>query len=343
MKIYKNRKTNWLIGIIFSVFLATTNIINNIQTHLVINVERIIINWTVSVMFLMVTWFINSYLSLFFDKSRSGLHIAVKIAVIFITNVVLLSGFIFIAIYVLNEFNARILQQGNAYSFVILKGFVSILIIYIFQYALNSDAKAQEISIQNQMLKTENLRSQFETLKQQVNPHFLFNSLSTLRSMIRTNSKNSEQFVIKLSEMYRQLLLKNEKDTITLEEELHFVNDYSFMLFERFGNTFTIKIDLREDLMHLHLPTFSLQLLIENGIKHNTISKEKPLEIKIFNTDSGSITVENNLIPKISSGEKSGYGLQNLKQRYALLGYPEGVFIFSDENIFRVKLTLLDL
>lgn len=343
MNLYKHRKTNWRIGILFSAFLATTNILNNIQERSVVELDRIIINWGISVLFLLAIWFINSYLTLFFEKARYRVGLIRKVAIIVLTNAVLLSGFILIAIYILNEFNVQILQRENVYSLVIIKGFVSILIIYVIQYALNSDARAQEISMQNQMLKTENIRSQFEALKQQVNPHFLFNSLSVLRSMIRSDNKNSEQFVIKLSEIYRQLLVKKEKETVTLEEEVVFINDYSFMLFSRFENMLTIKIDLSENIMKQQLPTFSLQLLLENCVKHNIISKEKPLAIKIFNTDHNSITVENNLQPKISAGEKSGYGLQNLIQRYNLLGHPDGVFIFSDENVFRVKLSLLNL
>ena len=343
MNLYKLRRTNWKIAIVFSVFLATTNIINNIRDSSVLGLDRIVLNWSVSIIALLSIWFINSFLTQFFEKSGNNSGIIKKIVIIFFTNAVLLFGFILIAVYVLNEFNVQLLKGGNVYTFVITKGFVSILIIYVIQYALNSEAKAQEVSIQNQMLMTENIRSQYEALKQQVNPHFLFNSLSVLRSMIRSGNNKSEQFVIKLSEIYRQLLIKKEKETVTLEEELIFINDYSYMLFARFENMLTIKIDLPESIMKLQLPTFSLQLLLENCIKHNSISKEKPLAIKIFNTDQNSVTVENNLQSKISTGEKSGYGLQNLIQRYNLLGYPDGVFVFSDYNVFRIKLKLMNL
>ncbi|MFA7421666.1 MAG: histidine kinase [Melioribacteraceae bacterium] len=343
MNIYKHRKTNGKVGFFFSAFLATTSILNNIQGQTALEFDRIVINWSISLLFLLVIWFINSYLTLYFERAKFSVGIIRRIVIIVLTNTVLLSGFILIAIYILNEFNVLILKKENVYSFVIIKGFVSVLIIYVIQYALNSDARAQEISMQNQMLKTENIRSQFEALKQQINPHFLFNSLSVLRSMIRSDNKKSEEFVIKLSEIYRQLLLKKEKETVTLEEELAFINDYSFMLFARFENMLTIKIDLSETIMKRELPTFSLQLLLENCIKHNIISKEKPLSIKIFNTDSNSITMENDLQPKISTSKKSGYGLQNLIRRYNLLGYHDGVFIFSDENVFRVKLSFMDL
>ena len=115
------------------------------------------------------------------------------------------------------------------------------------------------------------------------------------------------------------------------------------MLSARFGEMLTISIDIPEHLIGLKIPTFSLQLLIENGIKHNMISSDKPLEIKLFSTLPETITVENKLQPKITQEEHSGYGLENLVQRYKLMGYPDGVFIYTDDEIFRVKLKLLNV
>lgn len=332
------RKTNWKVALIFSTLLPAFNIVNNSQQRSTLDWHRIIVNWSITFAFLLVSWYANSALTVFFEKTKLKINFLRKLATIILCNAVLLSIFVLIGIYILHELSA---VRNSIYGFIVLKGFVSIAMIYIVQYALNSDARAQEVSLQNQMLKTENIRAQFEILRQQVNPHFLFNSLSTLRSMIRSSNKNSELFVIKLSEIYRQLLVRREKEVVTLKEELDFVNDYSYMLFARFEKMLAINIDIPECMMQLKLPTFSLQLLLENCIKHNIISKEKPLTIKIFNTDGVSITVENNLQPKLSSGEHSGYGLQNLVQRYTLLGHPDGIFVFSDDTVFRVKIKLL--
>jgi LytS/YehU family sensor histidine kinase len=193
------------------------------------------------------------------------------------------------------------------------------------------------------MLKTENIRVQFDILKQQISPHFLFNSLSSLRSMIRTSNHNAENFVIKLSDIYRSLLSNKERDTITLKEELEFIKDYSFLLFARYENMLHIKVDIPDTLLNLHIPTFSLQLLLENCVKHNILSKEKPLYIKIYDSGVNNITVENNLQQRIETGEESGHGLQNLIKRYDLLGVSNGVQIFSDESVFRIKIKLLDV
>jgi LytS/YehU family sensor histidine kinase len=201
--------------------------------------------------------------------------------------------------------------------------------------------KNQSVSLQNQMLKTENIRAQFEILRQQISPHFLFNSLSTLRSMIRSSNDNAEKFVIKLSDIYRLLLIKKEKETVTLKEELELIDDYSFLLFARYENMLSIDIDIPENLLNYNIPTFSLQLLLENCVKHNIVSKEKPLHIKIYESGIDTVTVENNLQQKQVFSGDLGLGLQNLIKRYDLLGIPEGVQVFSDESVFRVKIKLL--
>ena len=334
------RKANWQIGVMFSAFLPTFNIIINSQ-HRVAGSERIMLTWPVTFFFLLISWFVNAYLTLSWNKKGGRRDFRKRIVVLFSCNALLFCLFLLTGIYVIREVTRIDSTEQIVFWMIGLKGALSIALIYIIQYALNSNARAQEVSLQNQMLKTENLRSQFEILKQQVNPHFLFNSLSTLRSMIRSGNPKSEEFVVKLSEIYRQLLLKHQKDLVTLKEELEFVNDYSYMLFARFGDMLKINIVLPGPLLSLKIPTFSLQLLIENCIKHNTISKESPFEIKIFSSLPGTITVENKRQPKLTEAEHSGYGLENLVQRYKLLGYDDAVFVFSDDEVFRVRILMI--
>ena len=234
------------------------------------------------------------------------------------------------------------IDRDYDYIYLTFRGIASIAIIYLVQFTLNLNARNQTVLLQNEMLKTENIRTQFEILRQQISPHFLFNSLSSLRSMIRSSNKNAEEFVIKLSDIYRLLLANKEIDTITLKEELDFIEDYSFLLFARFENMILINIEIPQDLFKFKIPTFTLQLLLENCVKHNIVSKENPLHIKIYDSGVNSISVENNLQQKIKSGEESGIGLQNIVKRYDLLGVSNGVQIFSDESVYRVKIKLLD-
>jgi len=334
------RETNWKVAVLFSTFLPTFNIINS-QHRVGMDLGRTMLTGIVTFCFLIVSWYVSAWLSSFYGNTR-GLKAFLKKGIIFLLcYAVLLSLFILIGIFVIQETRPGEAKSDYSYWLITLKGAVSIILIYIIQYALNSAAKAQEVSLQNEMLKTENLRSQFEILRQQVNPHFLFNSLSTLRAMIRSKDPNCEEYVLKLSEIYRQLLVKRQQDLVSLKEELEFVHDYTFMLFARFGKMLKVTIDIPEELLRYQLPTFSLQLLLENCIKHNVISSEKSLEIKIFSSIADTVTIENRIQPKITREEHSGYGLENLVQRYRLLGLPDGVFIYSDDEIFRVRIKLL--
>jgi two-component system LytT family sensor kinase len=338
MKRRLGRTNNWKIGVAFSALLPLFGILSQSENETDFTIQNFLTVWLVTFLFLIIAWFLNSKLINLFFHSTKRWNLASKILIIIISNSIILS-----LIIILNSIRGESVNINRETNFILLfiRGSVSIAMIYLIQYMLNLNARNQSVSMQNQMLKTENIRAQFEILKQQISPHFLFNSLSTLRSMIRSSNKNAENFVIKLSDIYRLLLLNKEKDTVSLKDELELIDDYSFLLYARYENMLSIDIDIPENILNYNIPTFSLQLLLENCVKHNIVSKEKPLHIKIYDSGINSITVENNLQQKVASGGDSGLGLENLIKRYELLGMPEGVIVFSDESVFRVKIKLL--
>jgi sensor histidine kinase YesM len=336
-------KTNWKFAILFSATLTLFNMTFQDQNLKNRSLESIVLTCFLIFSFLLLVWFVNSYLQI-----NSGIYNEKKapvtnIIVLIICNLILLVLLLLALIPLMDGVTFGGVKPNYVFMIILFRGSVGICLVYIIQTAIYSNAKAQEILLQNQMLKTENIRSQLEILKQQISPHFLFNSLATLRSMIRLNNPNSEQFVLKLSEVYRQLLINRQLDAVTIKEELIFVNDYIYMLKARFDEMLCITIDIPENLLSLKLPTFSLQLLIENCMKHNIVSVQKPLKIKIFCPSADTITVENNLQSKVSQFEKSGYGLENLDQRYNLLGWSDSVTVLMDEEMFRVDLKLLTI
>jgi len=338
MNYLKKNINNWKIGVAFSALFPLFSIFSQSENQTDLVIKSFFTAWLVSFSFLMIAWLLNSKLiSTFFNSPRKW-NLISKISIIFSANGILLLLLIFISSFGNEEiFNGKEIN----YILMLIRGGAGIAMVYLIQYMLNLNIRNQTISLQNQMLKTENIRAQFEILRQQISPHFLFNSLSTLRSMIRSSNDNAEKFVVKLSDIYRLLLIKKEIDTVTLKEELELIDDYSFLLFARYEDMLSIDIDIPENLLNYNIPTFSLQLLLENCVKHNIVSKEKPLHIKIYDSGINSVIVENNLQQKIASGDNSGLGLQNLIKRYDLLGMPEGVNVFSDESVFRVKIKLL--
>ena len=335
-------KTDWKFAVIFSATLTVFNMTNQNQTEGVSFGDTVLM-WLIIFVFLLMNWFVSSHIRLSFGTKPENKISFNKFIFTILSNLFLLILLMLSLVPLISGLNFGTPNINFIYLIIAFRGGVGICLIYIIQTGLYSNVRAQEILLQNQMLKTENIRSQLEILKQQISPHFLFNSLATLRSMIRLKNPNSEQFVLKLSEVYRQLLINRQLDAVTIKEELSFVNDYIYMLKARFDEMLCITIDIPENLLSFKLPTFSLQLLIENCMKHNIVSAHKPLKIKIFCPSVDTITVENNLQPKVSQVEKSGYGLENLDQRYNLLGWSDSVTVFMDKEMFRVDLKLLNI
>jgi sensor histidine kinase YesM len=188
--------------------------------------------------------------------------------------------------------------------------------VYFFTSFIEAEREKEE-------LLRANLQSRFDSLKGQVNPHFLFNSLSTLSSLITKDAAKAEQFVEELSNVYRYLLHSNEQALIPLEEELHFIQSYTHLLRTRFGDSFAVALQIEERYMSYLIPPLTLQLLMENAVKHNAISKEQPLRIDIFSTASDRLHVVNNLQRKRSSVASAKMGLTNIMGKYRLLKYPD--------------------
>jgi uncharacterized membrane-anchored protein YhcB (DUF1043 family) len=188
-------------------------------------------------------------------------------------------------------------------------------------------------------LKRESLTAEFETLKNQINPHFLFNSLNTLTSLIEENPKIATDFVQKLASVYRYLLTQKDKETVTLREEIDFVRSYIYLNQIRFGNNLRFHIHIDPSLLEHKIVTLSIQILIENAIKHNIISEQHPLTIGI-GVHQGKVFVQNNLQRKKIMNESNGIGLNNIIHRYSFLT-TETVDISDDNHMFYVSIPLL--
>ncbi len=184
-------------------------------------------------------------------------------------------------------------------------------------------------------LREEKLIFQYETLKSQVNPHFLFNSLNTLSSLVATDAQLSEQFINKLSSIYRYILENRDVELINLLKEIGFVNDYFFLQKIRDNGKINMTIDVNNAANYEILP-ISIQLLVENALKHNAATREKPLAIKIYQ-ESENLIVENILQPKMHLEPSSKTGLKNLSERVKLVLHKE-VQVESGNGLYKVKI-----
>jgi PAS domain S-box-containing protein len=198
-----------------------------------------------------------------------------------------------------------------------------------------TEANTQLLKVQK-----ENLQSQFEVLKQQVNPHFLFNSLNVLTSLIKIDPDLAESFTERLSKVYRYVLENKEKDVVSLSTELEFLYAYLFLLEIRFMNKIIIEINIDKSYYDFQILPIAIQLLIENAIKHNTFSKIKPLKIEIFIDRQQRLNIINNLNIRETKLASTGVGLENISRRYALVSDQKPEFN-STSNQFIAKLPLL--
>jgi LytS/YehU family sensor histidine kinase len=224
---------------------------------------------------------------------------------------------------------------------IIVRIVIGITLFLTIQYALRTQLNISRLQLEKEQIQTENYKAQLKALRAQIDPHFLFNSLNTLRSMVRHKDSKSEQFVMSLSDFYRQTLKHNEDTTLPLEEEIDVMQSYFFLMKSRNEDAVFVEVNIDRSLLQHHLPTMALQIIVENCFKHNSMSSKSPLHIEITNTDDFYIMVCNNIQPKFGEVESTGHGLELLRKKYELMKIPQGLLIDKTAGKFCIKLKLI--
>ena len=229
---------------------------------------------------------------------------------------------------------------GQRLPSILLEAFISNTITIVVQnFVLLRHEKANAV-LENSRLRAANLESANQLLKQQIHPHFLFNALSMLKSLYKTDVKAGEAYLSHLVNFLRASLAEPQSKVSSLQEEIGLCHDYLEMQKIRFEDALICKIDIPESVrLRGSVPPFSVQSLIENAIKHNEVTEASPLDIKVFYMD-GRIHVENNLQVRAYVDSHSGKGLINLMERYKLLASEE-VIIRQDGKTFSVSIKVL--
>ena len=220
--------------------------------------------------------------------------------------------------------------------------FVAALVISLSYEAFYFFDKWKEQFRLNEQLKNQQIKTQYEVLQNQMSPHFLFNSLNTLATIIPEDSDAAVSFTEKLSEVYRYILNNKERELVSLAEEISFVKSYLFLLRMRYPDNLTFDFNIEDKYGSMTIPPLTLQMLVENAIKHNIISKTKPLHIDIYIENGQSVIVKNNLQKKETADVSTKTGLENIRKRYRILGQKEIDIITSATN-FMVAVPLIDL
>ena len=199
--------------------------------------------------------------------------------------------------------------------------------------------RSRRMLLENEQLRSENLVNQYETLKSQLNPHMLFNSLNTLYSLIRESPDKAQNYLQELSRVMRYTLHDNLSHTVTLNEEMNFVHSYLYLLQMRYEDNLHFEIDIPQELLQRQVPPMAVQMLVENAVKHNEISNRNPLTIRIHAEGCG-LCVSNRIQPKLTDSSSTCIGLANLSKRYRL-PFGQDITIEESEKLFKVTLPLI--
>ncbi|QLG45468.1 sensor histidine kinase [Costertonia aggregata] len=328
-----------LVGILIISF-ATYFLFSNLSREYPF-IERLI-SWVISLVFSTIDWLIIRAIMIFLRiKFPSLKDSALRISLLFIGIVFTVIVMDYIGMWILSPLT------GDSYNFMMRsKALLSITLISTMTMAIYEAiyfyVRLKKSIREEEQSKQAIVQAQLDALRNQAQPHFFFNTLNTLRDIIDQNSKaEAKEFVDKLSEIYRFLLESGNANLITLRDELKFAKAYIHIQSERFGDNLKLDWRIPNNMLDKMIVPMSLQLLLENAIKHNIISKAKPLTINVFVEDD-KLMVRNKIQPKSTKLPSTKVGLKNIQERYRLTS-EESVKISNNENQFTVVLPLLNI
>jgi len=297
--------------------------------------------WSAAIWF--TQWLGNGYIIYLLDKRFPWMINPVKRLVIGFISLIVYSSFAIIVVQLLMEsaflgfwpLNWSEWILYNVRSAVLISLFVATVLsaMGFFRNWRNEAIRATEL--QNELISSE-----YALLRNQINPHFLFNSLNVLSELVYEDQATAVKFIRQLSDVYRYVIDSRSKDLVSLSEELEFIRSYVFLLKIRFGEKLLVDLPDSVDANKATIP-MALQILVENAVKHNEVSYKNPLRINI-SVEEDMLKVQNNLAPKATPEERSGAGLENISKRYAYFS-SKSIEISSDGGFYTVSIPLLQL
>lgn len=303
----------------------------------------IIYYYTTAFFLFMVTWEFNDWL-IIKQLKNGGLDLKNSLQILGKSMAILLPFSIFfyyLALYPLKDFIGHPTEEPFVcFLRDVLRATLLGFAVISFNLLYHSMRQRDDMKKQLEDLQRENLASKYSSLKNQISPHFLFNSLNTLTSLMYSDRDLASDFVSRLASSYRYILDNREEDLVSLEKELSFLDAFVFMMDVRHKEAVIININVNAEPKKFVIPTLSLQMLVENALKHNYYSKEKPLKIDISCIENDALVVRNTLRKRKLDEETTKLGLKNIKKRYSYYTSKD-VLIREEEEFYEVILPLL--
>ncbi|MEQ9441765.1 MAG: histidine kinase [Cyclobacteriaceae bacterium] len=320
---------------LLSFLLPGLNVLSNSPFTKTFDLVEKLPKWALVFTFLLLLWHINQYL--LNHKPAAFLARLSPTGRLVLTNIVYILAFTAVDYFLLPEVLS--LTYEMPFWTILLRLSMATIIFGVIQFGLHTQKERDTLKISNLSLQSESLQAQLEMFKQQINPHFLFNSLNTLIDLIEEDHVEAVEFVRHFSNLYRFVLQSSKKDLILVRDEIDFLDAYWKLLKMRHGAGVELSIHLSEQTLEKLIPPLSLQLLLENAVKYNKISTAHPLQICISDYED-TVKVRNTLMPKEFQDKREGLGLKNLRHRYQfILGKP--ITIDTDQHIFTVILPII--
>jgi hypothetical protein len=324
-----SHKIIWLSSLVLGLLMAIPKFA---ERHF--NLYETVVNCSVTALFALFVWYYNIWtLREYSHRDIAKGFSITRLIISLVTGV----GVMFL-LALLQQALISQLDFGPTMLMIEVRGVLVNVTFYMFIHFLYQNYLHQKVSIELERTKVDNLAAQYELLKQQINPHFLFNSLNTLKYMVENQDEHAVDFILKLSDFYRFTLESRKLDLIPVSEELNILEAYIFLLKARFEDGLDVSLQIDKAHYSSYMPPFTLQLLIENCIKHNVVSLDKPLKVRIY-SDNGFIVVENRIQLKRTKEASAGVGLENIKQRYLHL-LDKQVIVEPNDTLFTIKLPI---
>jgi len=332
-------KQYWVLGIIISLGVGLAAVAIKLtgddlrSDSLFLAVRTVRYTFTGGLLAFFLHLWLNQKMALFIKKWR---YLAYLSNILIVTIAIGLASIALDLVFggFLKNLSLTISAEDLNWYLVIFRCLLMSLVQFFIIFYLQLLREKQNRDLEIEKLKQAQLEADLSNLKEQMNPHFLFNTLNTLSAI--TQDEQVKEYVSELACVYRYMLVHNKLNLVPLESELIFIKSYLYIIKARMGDAIDIAIELEDKLMAIMLPPLTLQLLLENAIKHNVASTARPLQIQLYN-DLSHIYVRNSFMPKKSQFESTSVGLNNLKDRYKLL-FSTDILIEKSATTFIVKL-----